>query len=297
MKTCSDCKNEKGLNEFYKEKKGAQGVKGKCKECVEKVKACYKQQNADKVKQSYKRYQDRTRDRQLEYRVEHREELKAKAAVYRKQNIEEIKISGAVYRKQNREKIRISGAVNRKQNREKIRISGAVNRKQNREKIRISRAVYRKTNTERRRKYERDRYKTDVQYRLRRILRSRLRDSLKSFTKFASAIALVGCSISELKSHLENLFTAGMTWFNAGSGKFQWSVDHRIPLSSFDMTDVEEQKKAFHYTNLQPLWSPDNLEKSAKLDWTPQIDLADEMLTGLQRLFGELGVNRLVEKC
>jgi hypothetical protein len=34
------------------------------------------------------------------------------------------------------------------------------------------------------------------------------------------------------------------------------------------LTDVEEQKKCFHYTNLQPLWAMDNYKKNGK--WEPE---------------------------
>jgi len=36
------------------------------------------------------------------------------------------------------------------------------------------------------------------------------------------------------------------------------------PCASFDLADPEEQKKCFHWTNLQPLWALDNIRKGAK---------------------------------
>jgi hypothetical protein len=51
-----------------------------------------------------------------------------------------------------------------------------------------------------------------------------------------------------------------MTWENHGS----WHIDHRIPICSFDLKEEEEQKKCFHYTNLQPLWAAENLSKGGK---------------------------------
>ena len=43
-----------------------------------------------------------------------------------------------------------------------------------------------------------------------------------------------------------------------------WHVDHIRPVASFDLTNEEEFKKCFHYTNLQPLWADENLKKSDK---------------------------------
>jgi len=53
-----------------------------------------------------------------------------------------------------------------------------------------------------------------------------------------------------------------MTWENHGS----WHVDHIRSCCSFDLTQEEEQKKCFHYTNLQPLWARDNLSKEGKFE-------------------------------
>lgn len=97
------------------------------------------------------------------------------------------------------------------------------------------------------------------------IIRSRINQALKSQSgrKLANTERLIGITIPELKKYLENKFQIGMNWEN--HGLYGWHVDHCLPLSSFDLTDSEEQKKAFHFTNLQPLWAKDNLCKHAKI--------------------------------
>jgi len=54
-----------------------------------------------------------------------------------------------------------------------------------------------------------------------------------------------------------------MTWENHGFDG--WHVDHIKPCTSFDLTDLEQQKQCFHYTNLQPLWKKENFEKRDKI--------------------------------
>ena len=41
-------------------------------------------------------------------------------------------------------------------------------------------------------------------------------------------------------------------------------LDHIRPCASFDLTDEAQQRECFHYTNLQPLWATDNMQKSDK---------------------------------
>lgn len=69
--------------------------------------------------------------------------------------------------------------------------------------------------------------------------------------KDSTTMKLLGCDAQTVKSFLEEQFTTGMNWDNYGD----WNVDHKRPCASFDLSNPEEQKKAFHYTNLQPLWS------------------------------------------
>ena len=75
-------------------------------------------------------------------------------------------------------------------------------------------------------------------------------------------LKLLGCTVEQLMNHIEIQFKPGMTWDNRGS---VWHVDHVMPLSSFDLTDVAQVAKACHFTNLQPLYASENLRKGAKV--------------------------------
>lgn len=94
-------------------------------------------------------------------------------------------------------------------------------------------------------------------------LRSRVACAMKAkASKSASTRALLGCSVEDLKRHLEIQFRPGMSWDNYGD----WHVDHIRPCASFDLTDPEQQRACFNFKNLQPLWAKDNLSKGAKYD-------------------------------
>ena len=77
-----------------------------------------------------------------------------------------------------------------------------------------------------------------------------------------SAVRDLGCSVEELKRHLEKQFQPKMNWENYGL--YGWHIDHIKPLVNFDLTNREQFLEACHYTNLQPLWAEDNLSKGAK---------------------------------
>jgi hypothetical protein len=104
---------------------------------------------------------------------------------------------------------------------------------------------------------------TDENFRLKNNLRRRINQAVRGTSKSMKTMKLVGCSINELKNHLETQFVVGMSWENYG--KKGWHIDHILPCASFDLTDPEQQKKCFHYTNLQPLWADDNYRKKDKI--------------------------------
>jgi len=147
-------------------------------------------------------------------------------------------------------------------------------KKRNREKTQKYRNLHRKEVNERARiKYDTDEYreynrnyaskrrKTDSNYRLKDNCRKRINDALRNYgiKKSKHTMELIGCSIEKLKEHLESQFKDGMTWEN--HSLHGWHIDHKRPCSSFDLTNPSQQKLCFHYTNLQPLWAKDNLEK------------------------------------
>ena len=120
----------------------------------------------------------------------------------------------------------------------------------------------------RRRIYEQRRRQTDHAFKLVRNLRFRLRHALEGTCKSARTLELLGCTVEELRAHLEAQFKPGMTWEN--QGRNGWHVDHIRPCASFDLTDPEQQRACFHYTNLQPLWAEENMSKGAKFSLPTQ---------------------------
>lgn len=112
------------------------------------------------------------------------------------------------------------------------------------------------------REYFKKRRKNDIIYKIKASLRTRLYIALKKGMSSDAAFNFLGCTIEELKDHIESQFQEGMTWNNWSRGG--WSLDHIIPLSAFDLTDKEQVKKACHYSNLQPLWEADNIRKGGK---------------------------------
>jgi hypothetical protein len=110
-----------------------------------------------------------------------------------------------------------------------------------------------------------ERHKDDPEYKILQALRTRLYNavSLKKNIRSEKTKVLLGCSVENLKKHLETQFTNGMTWENFGNDG--WHIDHIIPCAFFDLTKPSHQKVCFNYQNLQPLWAKDNLSKRDKI--------------------------------
>lgn len=120
-------------------------------------------------------------------------------------------------------------------------------------------------------------WKNDINFRVASCLRQRVRDTMSRKSKAVSALDLVGCSIVELKAHVESLFKKGMSWDNYG--RAGWTLDHILPCKMFNLSLLTEQQKCFHFSNLQPLWYSENSSKGSKFS------IEDDVFSSIYLLF------------
>jgi hypothetical protein len=169
------------------------------------------------------------------------------------------------YKARNRDKISDYNKSYKKEHSQEISEYNSKYNKEHREEIQT-----RQTRTQRERK------KVDPNFKISGTLRKRLCAVLKSTNskKCDNTLKLLGCSLGFLKKWFEFLFEEDMAFENHGS---LWHIDHVIPCSLFNVSVDEEQKRCFHWTNLQPLRAEINISKNNKLT-QEELDLHEERL-------------------
>lgn len=247
-KKCTKCGEIRKVEEFFKINKNSVKRRSHCK-------ACHRQYNLD--------HADRIKKYCREYNLEHADELKKKKQQYNLEHANKIK--------QNNQRYYLEHADEKKANQREYNKKHVGEIKKYNRQYSLKNAEKLK---EKKRKYRRQRYKNNPQYKITDLLRSRFKRELKERVngqnsykeiKKTSALNLLGCDIPFFISYIKERFYPHpdtgeeMTWENHGHKT--WHLDHIRPLSSFDLTDQEQQKKAFHYTNYQPLWAFQNLQK------------------------------------
>jgi hypothetical protein len=199
-----------------------------------------------------------------------------KPTVSRKENLKEYhRQYNLEWCRKNKDKLCLIAKNNRKKMkveclekyREKVKISKLKHYEKNREKILLARKIRREKTKSldiesfraKVREYARKARFTPIG-KLKHRLRSRLTIAIKRAKlskRLGSAIRDLGCTVEELKLHIEAQFVDGMSWDTYGG----WHVDHIKPLSAFDLSQRDQIVLACHYSNLQPLWALDNLRK------------------------------------
>jgi hypothetical protein len=155
----------------------------------------------------------------------------------------------------------------RENNKLKKKLTDKKYRENNKKKIAKIKKIYAKLNKEKIRIYKNNWYnnklKNDMGFKMSRRIRNRIYYAIikqRNIRKIKSFTSLIGTNRENLWKHLESTFKPGMKKENYG----KWHIDHIKPCAAFDLTKLKEQKKCFHYTNLQALWAKENLSKGAK---------------------------------
>tara|TARA_R110000765_G_scaffold47995_5_gene98378 strand:- start:201 stop:710 length:510 start_codon:yes stop_codon:yes gene_type:complete len=123
----------------------------------------------------------------------------------------------------------------------------------NKERVSSYNADYAKKHRDDINKREKNRRHNDPLYRIKLNLRSRIRKTI--INKTGKTTDILGCGYDEVRYYISNKFKEGMSWDNYG----EWHIDHIKPLA---MANTEKETyELCHYTNLQPLWAIENLQK------------------------------------
>jgi hypothetical protein len=179
----------------------------------------------------------------------------ARRAKHRKANKDNIKEYNRNYRGANKEKIAEKKKAYRKANKEKYKAYCEANK----EKI-----------AERKKAYIKQRRAKDPLFRLTHVYRVSCRRAFKSIGKKKnnSSLKLLGLETwQQLAKHLSKQFydhpKTGEKMTLDNHSFYGWHIDHIIPIST--AKTEEDIIKLCHYTNLQPLWAKDNLNKGNKI--------------------------------
>ena len=208
----------------------------------------YAKEYARKRRASDPAFLERCREQGRKSRAKHIEARNQQAKEWKLANKDKVAQTTAAWVKANKDLLKQKRDIRRKEKKEHDKQVRQAWIEKNADAIREWNRVY-----------TANRYKNDPVYKLKLNQRTRTRAVLKS-DKTLKTHELLGCSFEQLKEHIESLFQEGMGWHNMG----EWHIDHIVPLAAFDLTNEGQQRMAFNYKNLQPLWAIDNLKKGAK---------------------------------
>jgi hypothetical protein len=150
------------------------------------------------------------------------------------------------WRSKNREKVQ--------QNNKKWYANGGADKKKIYDSLRLDKV----------REDNKKRYLLDAEFRLKKVLRTRINKVLCGLTKSGKSKELLGCDVDFYIRWIEYQLEPSMTWQNYG---VLWNIDHVRPCCSYNLSNPEEQIECFNWKNTRPLMKTLNESKSNKIDY------------------------------
>lgn len=256
MKVCTECGDKKEDILFVKNS-------FVCKVCRALYAKKYRGANKEKLKEKSR----------IIYQNNKVELKKRSSATYQKRkNTPEFKAQQKAYREKNKIKIKEQAKEYRRVNAEKIASGKRKYYFANKTKIQAYKKKYSKDpkNKARRSENHKNRYKNDIEYKMRRIFSSMIWRCLKnnnSSKNNQSCVPYLQYTVQQFINHIESLFDPWMNWNNYGKYNLAthdknptWTLDHIIPQSDLPFKTMEEDnfKKCFALSNLRPYCAKQN---------------------------------------
>ena len=123
-------------------------------------------------------------------------------------------------------------------------------------------AEYHQANKDKKNKRRKERIKVDLKFKLCESARNCIRYAIKHPNSSSLLLKHLGYTGQELIRHIEKHFKPGMKWAN----RTEWHIDHIVPVKDFHFITIEDEnfKQCWKLSNLQPLWSKENLCKGCR---------------------------------
>lgn len=208
---------------------------------------CFGEFRMARRKKYYQENKEREKETAKKYKENNKEQLEEYMKKWRQENSDHIKNYSKDYHEQNAENKR---EYNKKYYQDNIERLKECNKNRN--------ANLSPEKRQKKREYKRNNYHRNASEKIRLLVSNAFRRIANK--KPARTQEILGCTLEEAVSHIENLFLDGMSWDNYGT----WHIDHIKPLASVDPNDIEALKELNKINNLRPLWATDNLLKGAK---------------------------------
>ena len=122
---------------------------------------------------------------------------------------------------------------------------------------------YHNNRKEQRNAYERQKRKTDFNYKLNCTIRRRTNKAFKSQNISNKSCCLLGCRLENFKKWILHQLNGEMTEDNYGK---IWCSDHFLSLSKTNLSNQNGVKKTTYWIKVRPMFCSESISKGDKLD-------------------------------